>query len=79
MATCPECGSSSRVDPDAITVERVLAAKPLGTFSLGGSMMKVSARDMFRMSCRCGWFVHGRVEGEDFVAETVVVEMTDEP
>lgn len=35
--TCPQCGSTG------FRVEYVLAAKPLGTFSLAGAQMKVSA------------------------------------
>lgn len=40
MGTCPYCQTSSRVDPDAFTFERVLVAKPLGTFSLSGLTAK---------------------------------------
>lgn len=69
MATCPECGTSSRVDPTAITVQEVLVAKPLGTFSLAGVTDKRSAYTRLQMSCRCGWKILGYIEGEYFVAD----------
>jgi hypothetical protein len=69
MATCPNCRTSSRTAPDAITVEQVLAARPLGTWSLSGAGMKTSAVATLRMSCRCGWSILGRIEGDSFVGD----------
>lgn len=38
---CPRCGAA----PGALTLTRSMVAKPLGTYSLSGNQMKVSARD----------------------------------
>lgn len=47
---CPVC--STRY---VIQVRRVLRAKPLGTFSLSGTQMKVSVRDGWEYRCTaCG-------------------------
>lgn len=68
MATCPNCNTSSRTDPDALSVDRVLEARPLGTWSLAGAQLKTSAVERLRLSCRCGWSVLGYVnEDEDFM------------
>lgn len=68
MATCPKCGKSSRDDDDLMTLEPVMVAAPIGSFSLSGAAMKVTATPAFRLSCRCGWFAIGQIEGEAFVA-----------
>lgn len=47
---CPKCKVRYVVE-----VRPVLAAKPLGTFSLSGAQMKVSARDTWEYRCtNCG-------------------------
>jgi hypothetical protein len=65
MATCPNCGTSSRVDPEAMVIRPVLTPKPLGTFSLAGSSMKLSARLEQRLACRCGWHIDGHIDVAD--------------
>ncbi len=62
MATCPNCHTSSRQDPDAITVEKVLVAKPLGTWSVAGQSLKTVAVEKYKMECRCGWYVLGQLD-----------------
>lgn len=62
MATCPECGTSSRTDPTVMRLEPVLQASPVGTYSLAGVQMKFSARAAHRLTCRCGWTVTGQIE-----------------
>ena len=70
MATCPNCGVSTRQEPGAMKVETVFVAQPLGTFSLAGGQLKASARARSQLSCtRCGWSTLGRIEGEDFIAD----------
>lgn len=61
MATCPDCGLSSRDDPSLMTLERVFVSKPVGEFSLSGAQMKLSAVESHRLACRCGWSVTGQV------------------
>jgi hypothetical protein len=47
---CPECRESG-----GMAVREVLVAKPLGTFSLSGTQMKVSARWGWEFRCgKCG-------------------------
>lgn len=67
MATCPHCGTSSRKDPTAITCEYLLSAKPLGTWSLSGTQLKTVLRGDWRMYCRCGWSILGRMEDGSFL------------
>lgn len=70
MATCPSCGAKSREDPDAFVVEKVLVARPIGSFSLSGSTFKVSANERLRLRCqRCDWSVLGYLDGDSFVAD----------
>ena len=77
MATCPECGVSSRQDPTAITVEPVFVAKPIGTFSVAGAQMKVSAYQRLQMSCRCGWKILGYIDGDHFIADPPAPDRPD--
>lgn len=75
MATCPQCGAKSREDPDAFVIERVLVAKPLGTFSVSGAQMKVSAHERLQLRCqRCGWSILGYLDGDSFVADSAPSE-----
>lgn len=49
-AKCPECGGGP------CELRRYLQAKPLGTFSLSGTQMKVSAAERWEGRCTvCGW------------------------
>lgn len=50
-----------------MSVEHVLSAKPLGTWSLAGAQMKTVIRGDWRMSCRCGWSILGRMEDDTFI------------
>lgn len=60
MATCRNCGVSSREDPTAMRVELVLDADPIGTFSVAGATMKVTVKESLRLRClRCGWSIGG--------------------
>ncbi len=69
MATCPECGLSSRTDPTAVSVERINILKPLGTFSVAGAQMKASAYEAYVLKCRCGWWVYGQLAEDQFIAQ----------
>lgn len=69
MATCPNCGTSSRRDPDAFTVTDALLAKPLGTWSLAGAQIKTSAVAVLKLTCRCGWSICGKVSGDSFLGD----------
>lgn len=69
MATCPQCGADSKLDP-TFAVVWVMVAQPLGTFSLAGVQPKVSVREVPELRHeRCGWSVRGRIEGDYFVAD----------
>ena len=48
---------------DALWLELRLVAKPIGSFSLAGVQMKVSAGETPVLSCSgCDWTVAGRIE-----------------
>lgn len=65
MATCRNCHVSSRVDPEAMEVDEVLEAPPLGTWSLSGTQLKTPVSRGLRLKClRCGWYILGHI-GED--------------
>lgn len=66
MATCPNCRTSSRTDPDAFSVEEVVQAKPIGSFSLAGAQLKLSGVMRLRLRCRCGWSILGVLKGDAF-------------
>jgi hypothetical protein len=56
---CPACGAP----PGCLRVEDVLVAQPLGTFSLAGNQMKVSARTCPKLTCtQCRLELIGRYE-----------------
>lgn len=55
---CPQCGSR-----DAISLRPVLVAKPVGSFSLAGAQMKVSAQTGAVVECGCGFTMSGHLEG----------------
>jgi hypothetical protein len=67
MATCPRCGKSSRTDPTLMSLEPVWETKPVGSFSLAGARPKFSATLAYRLTCRCGWAVTGRIEDGQLV------------
>ena len=69
MATCPDCGASSRVDP-TFTLERVYVAQPITEVGLAGNQLKVAAREMIQMTHEtCGWSVRGHIEGDHLVVD----------
>lgn len=58
MTSCPSCRGTG-----TINVARVLVAKPIGSFSLAGAQLKVSAIDAAVAECSaCGLTVSGRLE-----------------
>jgi hypothetical protein len=83
MATCPDCGASSRTDSTAFEIRKTLVASPIGSFSLAGAQMKVSAREVLVLQCaHCGWHVIGHLEVDEdgtprnFVADEAPVSGT---
>lgn len=68
MATCPGCGKSTRTNPGLMTIEPILDIRPPGTHSLAGVGIKVAARELWRLACRCGWTATGHVNGGEFIA-----------
>lgn len=77
MATCPnpKCGASTRVTPGIMEIVEEIVAKPLGTFSIAGNQMKVSAYTQLRLVCRaCDWSTPGWIEGGHFVAYPAPLE-----
>lgn len=74
MATCPECGKSSRTDPALMTLTPVLVARPVGAYSLAGVMLKFSARTAYRLTCRCGWTATGQIEDGHLVVTPPTTE-----
>lgn len=59
MKPCPECGAVGTV-----ALRPAMVAKPLGTFSLAGAQMKVSAWRGWELACSaCPFRVLGQVEG----------------
>lgn len=69
MATCPQCGNSSRTNPGSMMVEEVLVAQPETiTESPTFQQVIVSARGLHRMTCEvCGWNINGHLQGDSFV------------
>ncbi len=64
MATCPNCGASSVLDPAALKVQQILVAQPISEVSLSGERMQVSATARLQLVCRCGWSIEGHVDAE---------------
>lgn len=57
---CPQCGEAGKLG-----IYRVLMAKPIGSFSLSGAQMKVSAQDAPVLACgHCGLKLIGQYETE---------------
>jgi hypothetical protein len=69
MATCPACGTRSRTDVEAFTLQPVMVAKSLGDFALAGQTPKVVAVERWKLSCRCGWSILGQLQGDDFLGD----------
>lgn len=60
-APCPVCAAA----PGCLTVTVRLVAKPLGSFSLAGAQVKVSAEECPVLHCSaCGLEVVGRFDGD---------------
>lgn len=58
MPHCPKCGGE-----DTVEVRRGFVAKPLGTFSLAGAQMKVSAHEVAIATCtECDLHLTGHLE-----------------
>lgn len=56
---CPQCGAP----PGCLRLEEVLVAQQIGTFSLAGAQMKVSARTCPKLTCtECDLSLIGRYE-----------------
>lgn len=54
---CPKCGKG------AVSVTRVLASKPLGSYSVAGAQTKVVATERWMASCNyCPFSVLGHLE-----------------
>lgn len=61
MATCLKCKSKTGLE--VVNTGR-LYGRPIGTFSLAGAQMKVSAMEVLELRHpECGWSVEGTVEG----------------
>jgi hypothetical protein len=61
---CPSCGTENSIE-----VSLVLAAKPLGTWSLAGAQMKTVAEHTAMAVCAaagCDFMVSGHLEGADW-------------
>lgn len=79
MATCPNCGASSRTDPTfTVALVEGLIAKPLGTFSVAGAGLKTVAVQRMRLSHgACGWSIDGWLEGGSFVGVEATERMPE--
>lgn len=63
---CPACGRRGH-----LTLAVVLAARPVGAYSLAGVQNKAAAQQHAELRCAaCAMALLGRVEGNDFVADT---------
>lgn len=77
MATCPNCGRRDAMSLDR-TGDTVLVAKPIGSFSLAGAQVKVSALEVEVLLLRCdpdpafgggcGWSAKVRLDGDQLIA-----------
>lgn len=57
---CPKCGAP----PGSLELGEVIVPRPIGTFSLSGSTMKVSAHAAPVLRCTgCGLHIVGRYNG----------------
>lgn len=58
-SACPQCEQTG-----TLSISDVLEARPLGTFSLSGANMKVSARNRPVLTCsQCAYRVAGEYSG----------------
>lgn len=69
MRMCPECGAVGTV-----ALRPALIAQPLGSSSLAGVQIKVSAQKGWELACSaCPFRVFGRVEGLEVDQATGVI------
>lgn len=62
---CPACGESG-----GLTIGRGLQARPLGSWSLAGAMLKTSAREVAVLACGgCGMRLTGWIDGGSFCSD----------
>jgi hypothetical protein len=65
VRACPACHAGP------LALSRTLVAKKVGTFSLAGGQMKVSAKQLWKLQCpSCSWHVIGRIEGGEYDPKT---------
>jgi hypothetical protein len=58
MSRCPRCGEAG-----TISINRVLASKPAGTFSVAGVQPKVVAAEKYELTCsHCRLYVRGHLK-----------------
>lgn len=69
MATCPNCGAHGYPPNAGFTLDTVLTAKPLGTWSVAGAQSKTVATARPRLAHSCGWSILGQVDDRHFVAD----------
>jgi hypothetical protein len=61
---CPNCDALGR-----LTLHQILVARPVGNYSLAGQQPKVSAEEIYVLTCSaCEWSIRGRIEGNFFIA-----------
>jgi hypothetical protein len=51
-------------------IKQVMVAAPIESFSLAAVQWKMSVFPAWRLQCRCGWSVVGRIENDEFVADS---------
>lgn len=72
MATCPNCGASSRDASQTFTVEQVMVPvqeiPPIKGRRVGGPTFIVEEKHRLTHE-ECGWHIDGRVEGDYFLAD----------
>lgn len=70
-AACPRC----RADPGCLGITDRLQARPLGSFSVAGAQLKVSARSVPVLRCSaCGLELVGEYTGDGHAAFTPVTQ-----
>ena len=70
MATCPECGASSRTDP-TFSVERTFTPTTLGRLQISAGEREIDmVQTLVLRHDRCGWAVSGHLDetSGEFVA-----------
>lgn len=74
MATCPNCGASSRdrLQNFEVTRVRTITEVPAAPeHRIGGPAFRVEVDETrLRLThVECGWYIDGRIEGDSFVAD----------